>query len=173
VYPVTDGMTTPFSAVTFFDADETLVFDEPMNLSVFEGRLEEDLPSQNLFYAIRIDGTFSYVKARSVPKQEEPYPRLSDAVAEQSIFEFHNTTGSLVGFWTPALAKGINVPGYHLHYITEGRTGGGHVLELEFERAEVMLDITPGFHMLLPTKGDFLAVDLGGDLGSDLEMVEK
>jgi len=173
VIPVTDEMTTPFAAVTFFDHDDTLVFDEPMNLSVFEKRLEERLPSQNLFYAIRIDGTFPYIKARNVPKQEKPYPPLADAVEEQAVFEFRNTTGSLIGFWTPELAKGVNIPGYHLHYITDDRTGGGHILELEFDRAEVKIDQTAGFSMLLPTEGEFLAVDLGGDLQSDLEKVEK
>ncbi|MFC2032792.1 acetolactate decarboxylase, partial [Chloroflexota bacterium] len=32
--------------------------------------------SSNIFYAIKIEGMFSYVKTRSVPAQEKPYPPL-------------------------------------------------------------------------------------------------
>ena len=101
-----------------FEADKNFLLEDPMNLTEFEQYLDLNLPSENLFYAIKIDGNFSYLKARSVPKQEKPYPKLSDAVSNQTIFEFENVSGTLVGFRTPEYVKGVNVPGYHLHFIT-------------------------------------------------------
>lgn len=126
------------------------------------------------FYAVKVDGNFSYVKARSVPpRQEKPYLQLADAVSSQSVFEFENVSGTLVGFRTPEYVKGVNVPGYHLHFITENRSAGGHVLDLEMEKGDAALDITSIFLMELPASGDFYNAELGQNLQEDLEKVEK
>ncbi|AKB33785.1 Alpha-acetolactate decarboxylase [Methanosarcina siciliae HI350] len=172
-YPVSGEMTTPFATVTFFEADENFRLEEPVNLTELEAFLDLKLPSENLFYAVRVDGNFSYIKARSVPRQEKPYPKLADAVSTQSVFEFENISGTLVGFRTPEYVKGVNVPGYHLHFITEDRRAGGHVLDLEMENGDASLDITSAFFMELPTSGDFYNVELGQDLQADMEKVEK
>jgi acetolactate decarboxylase len=50
-------------------------------------------------------------------KTEEGVPLLK-AAAVQPEFEFHNIPGTLVGFWTPQYAKNLNVPGYHLHFLS-------------------------------------------------------
>lgn len=172
-YPVSGETTTPFATVTYFEVDENLRLEEPANLTELEEILDLNLPSENLFYAVRIDGNFSYVKARSVPRQEKPYPKLADAISTQSVFEFKNVSGTLVGFRTPEYAKGINVPGYHLHFITADKSAGGHVLDLEMEDGNASLDITRAFLMELPASGDFYDVELGQDLQDDLEKVEK
>jgi acetolactate decarboxylase len=172
-YPVSGETTTPFATVTYFEADENFRIEEPANLTELEAFLDLNLPSKNLFYAVRIDGNFSYIKARSVPRQEKPYPELADAVSDQTVFEFENISGTLVGFRTPEYAKGVNVPGYHLHFITSDRSAGGHVLDLEMEKGDAAFDITREFLMELPASGDFFNVELGQDLQGDLEKVEK
>ncbi|KLK87364.1 alpha-acetolactate decarboxylase [Methanoculleus sediminis] len=171
-YPVAGNATTPFAVATFFDSDMTVPIDAPMNLTALESRVQAELPSKNLFYAIRVDGTFPHLVTRSVPAQEKPYPRLADVTANQTVFTFENVTGTAVGFWTPALAKGVNVPGYHLHFITGDRTAGGHVLDMVLAEGTVQVDTTTNFTMALPASGDFWTVDLSGDLSGDLEQVE-
>lgn len=172
-YPVSENMTTPFATVTYFETDETIRFEKPMNLTELEQYLDLNLPSENFFYAVKIDGNFSYLKARSVPKQEPPYRKLADVVANQTVFEFENVSGTLVGFRTPDYVTSINVPGYHLHFITENRSAGGHVLEFELENGTAALDATPAFFMELPTSYSFAKVELGKDLKSEMETVEK
>jgi acetolactate decarboxylase len=172
-YPVSDNLTTPFATVTHFETDESFRLEKPMNLTELEQYLDRNLPSENLFYAIRVDGNFSYLKARSVPKQKKPYPKLADAVSNQTIFEFRNVSGTLVGFRTPDYVSGINVPGYHIHFLSANRSAGGHVLELELENGTAALDTTTAFFMELPTSGNFSKVELGQDLKTDLETVEK
>ncbi len=172
-YPVSGEITTPFATVTYFEADETFRLEKSANLSELEDFLDLNLPSENLFYAVKVDGNFSYVKARSVPRQEKPYLQLADAVSSQSVFEFENVSGTLVGFRTPEYVKGVNVPGYHLHFITENRSAGGHVLDLEMEKGDAALDITSIFLMELPASGDFYNAELGQNLQEDLEKVEK
>jgi acetolactate decarboxylase len=172
-YPVQGNMTTPFSTVTYFEADQTIAVQNASNYTMLSSQISDELPSINSFYALRIDGTFPYVKTRSVPAQEKPYPLLANATKNQSVFEFTNVTGTVVGVWAPEFSKGLNVPGYHLHFITADRKAGGHILDLKVDRADVMVDITPGFAMQLPTTGDFYNVDLSQDLQSELKKIEN
>ena len=172
-YPVKNNSTSPFATVTYFETDETATVLGASNFTEFGSQLDKQFPSRNVFYALKIDGTFPYIKTRSVPKQEKPFPRLADAVESQSVFELHNVTGTVVGIWAPEFSKGLNVPGYHLHFITADRTAGGHILDLQIDRAEVEVDITSGFTMELPTKGDFYRIDLTQDLQSELLKIEQ
>jgi acetolactate decarboxylase len=172
-YPVSDNMTTPFATVTYFKADEGYRLEKPMNLTALEQYLDRDLPSENFFYAIQVNGNFSYLKVRSVPKQEKPYRKLADVVSNQTVFEFKNVSGTLVGFKTPEYVSGINVPGYHLHFIALNRSIGGHVLELELGNGTALIDTKTAFYMELPTSGNFARVELGQDLKSELKTVEK
>ena len=48
------------------------------------------------------------VQTRSVPKQTEPYPPLVDVTSEQIVFEYKDVQGTLVGFWCPEYAEGVN-----------------------------------------------------------------
>jgi acetolactate decarboxylase len=172
-YPVQGNMTSPFSTVTYFQADQNITIKNAGNFTELSRQIDEKLPSKNAFFALRIDGTFPYVKTRSVPRQEEPYPRLADAVKNQSVFEFTNVTGTVVGIWAPEFSKGLNVPGYHLHFITADRKAGGHILDLQVDDAEAKVDVTAGFAMELPTKGDFYNVDLTQDLQSEIKKIEN
>lgn len=171
-YPVSDSSMTPFATVTYFERDLTANI-TASNLTELCSALDAILPSKNLFYAIRIDGTFPYVKTRSIAKQYRPYQPLAELTANQSIFEFRSVNGSIVGFYTPEYVKGLNVPGYHLHLITSDRSAGGHILDLSLNSSLVQLDITNEFEMILPTSGDFVGVDLTQDLGEEVEKVER
>jgi acetolactate decarboxylase len=150
-YPVPDSMTTPFAVVTVFDADKTLPSQEGMDYEGLKNYLDEVIPDKSIFYAVKIEGIFNYIKTRSVPKQQEPYPPLVEVVKEQTIFEFHNIEGTIVGFRSPDSVKGgVNVPGYHLHFITADRKAGGHLLACQLQDATIALDYTSEFYMVLP-----------------------
>jgi len=128
-YLIPDTMKTPFAEVTFFNPDTTLKIRESIeNYDQLKSYLNRLLSIKNIFYAIKIEGTFSYIKTRSVPGQKKPYPLLVNVVKHQATFEFHQVKGTMVGFWCPAYVKGISVPGYHFHFITADRKAGGHVL---------------------------------------------
>ncbi len=172
-YPVNDTTTTPFAAVTFFETDTRKNISEPMNMTLTEEYLSEMMPNKNIMYGIKINGTFEYVKTRSVPKQEKPYPKLVEVTKNQPTFEIEQVNGVIVGYWLPAYVDGINVPGYHLHFINEDRTAGGHVLEFDIIEGEVEIDNTYDFFMDLPESNDFQDVDLSSDKASELEQVEK
>ena len=171
-HPVGDSMLTPFAAVTFFDRDKTGTIDREMDLAGLEGYLDDMLPSKNMFYAVRLDGTFYSMKTRSVPKQTKPYPKLVDVVAKQPTFEFADVKGTIIGFWCPYFAKSVNVPGYHLHFINAERTRGGHVLDCRIKGGSAALDITPKFSLSLPQSYEFRQTDFSGT-SQDLKTVEQ
>jgi acetolactate decarboxylase len=150
-YPVPDFMTTPFAVVTPFEADQIVSVQDGMDYEGLQRYLDGLISDTGIFYAVKIEGLFKYIKTRSVPRQKEPYPPLSEAVKDQTIFEFHNIKGIIVGFRCPDFVKGgINVPGYHLHFITADRKAGGHLLACQIQQGTIALDDTSKFYMVLP-----------------------
>ncbi len=174
-YGVPPDQRTPFATVLFFEAEIEWDLDSPMRRRAFEEMLGERAPKKNGFYAIRLDGRFSWMKVRSVPRQEKPYPTLLEVVKNQPVFEFENVSGSLIGFRLPDYTVGINVPGYHLHFIDDERTCGGHVTDFTLERGKLQIDNTNNLHLEIPeASGDFDAADLSsGDVGSDIKSAES
>ena len=109
-----------------------------------------------------------------MPKQQEPYPPLVEVVKKQTIFEFHDIEGTIVGFRCPDSVKGVNVPGYHLHFITADRKAGGHLLDCELQEATIALDYTSEFYMVLPQhESARQKSDLSKDRSEELKKVEQ
>jgi acetolactate decarboxylase len=172
-YPVKNSMKTPFAVVTFFAPDKTVMLDTTDNYTQLKTYLDGLLPSRNIFYAIKAEGKFKYIKTRSVPGQNKPYPPLVQVVKKQSFFEFQDIEGTIVGFRSPDYVQGINVPGYHMHFITQDRKAGGHLLECRIQNVKVEIDNIHNFFMALPHGGEFYRADLAQDEKKDLETVEK
>jgi acetolactate decarboxylase len=164
---------TAFAAVTFFDEDLVFDLDGPVSLSGLEAAIEEALPSRNYPVAVIVKGRFTNLTARSVDAQTEPYPPLVQATASQHLFTFDRTEGTLVGFYLPPYMAGANVAGFHLHYLSDDRTGGGHLLDCTAEGVRVALDITPGVRITLPRDGGFTAADLSGDRSGEVNTAER
>ncbi|MDO9627293.1 MAG: acetolactate decarboxylase [Methanobacteriaceae archaeon] len=142
----------PFVMLTYFDAYNTTIVNSS-NGSDLENSLNKTFPQSNIFYAIKIEGNFSHIKARSVPEQNPPYKNLSEVIKNQTVFEFNNTNGTIVGFWCPNNMGGINNPGFHFHFISQNKTEGGHVLEFAVDNATMQVDDTPKFYMNIPMNG--------------------
>jgi len=173
-YQVPDTVETPFACVTSFEADREEQLPRSMDYEQLGDFLDTILPTPNIFYAIRIDGSFDYMKTRSVPRQDKPYPPLAEVTKNQPVFEFSGVEGTIVGFRCPVYVQGVNVPGYHLHFLTKEGAGGGHVLEFQVEEAIASVDYTSAFLMILPDEdGDFYEVDLTQGGSGELEEVKR
>ncbi len=172
-YPVDLAQKTPFCEVTFFKAEKVLDLSDPLDLAQLEKRLLSQIPSGNFPYAIKIIGKFSYVKTRSVPRQEKPYPPLVEVAKRQAVFEFKDVDGIIVGFYHPNYLAGINVAGYHCHFLTADRKAGGHLLDCRIKQVRVELEQLEDFRLRLPGTAAFAQTDLGGDKKQEIEKVEK
>ena len=169
---IDDSALTPFACVTFYDPLSHDEIDREMDYAAFLEWLYGLLPSPNLFYAIRINGVFAYVKARSVPKQDS-YRPLVEVAKQQATFEFHDVEGTLAGFFTPYFMSSLSVPGLHLHFLSADLRQGGHLLECAPRKALVGVQMIATLELSLPISLDYLTWDFSRDIGQDLDKVEK
>jgi acetolactate decarboxylase len=172
--PVQPEELTPFAAVTFFESDSSEQLSGPMTRDEFEAHLTANVPSPNIFYALRIDGRFSSLRTRTVARQSRPYRPLVQATSEQTVNEFLDIGGVVAGFRAPDYAQGITVGGYHLHFIDDSRTRGGHVLDFTLQEGLLRVELEAGLHVELPTSSEFLEADLSGrDLDKEITKAER
>ena len=160
-------------SIVFFNPTQKIHLEESLAYQDLSRVLDPLLPTENLIYALRIDGVFEYIKTRSVPRQKKPYPKLMEVVKTQPVFEFKNVRGTLIGFRFPHYMKGLNVPGYHFHFLTDDRKGGGHVLDWKIDDMDIKIAEVPAFHMVIPRTDEFYKIDLSQDKTTDLVKVEK
>jgi len=154
---------TPFAVVTFFDEDQRIEAVNVESLGELARTIDRRRPTKNLFYALRVEGVFDYVKVRSVPAQKKPYRPLAEAVKEQTVFEYRQISGALVGFWSPSFVGRAGVPGYHFHFISADKGAGGHVLDLRFKTLNIQMDRCLSLSVNTPENGDYFSADLEGE----------
>ena len=171
VQEVGDDALTPFAAITRFTPEPAIVLDQCTDISGLTSRFDTLRRSDNLFFSLRVDGRFSYVHARAMCPTEEGVP-LVRAAAVQPEFEFMDIEGTLVGFWSPEYAKALNVPGYHLHFISADRTRGGHLLQFRGSNLRLQIQREGDYHLALPETEDFLNAELRRDPAGDLAQAE-
>lgn len=157
---VANSELTPFAAVTYFTPDITIEAPNTLTAAQLKAMIDQSRGSDNLPYAVRISGTFTSVKTRSVAAQTPPYRPLTEVLKSQIEFPFENITGTIVGFWLPSYMNGANAGGYHLHFLTADGTRGGHLLDFTTSSVTVSLDETAQWLTQLPTKGEFISSGL-------------
>ena len=180
-YRVTsDGLVTtvdgdhlvPYAVVTRFRPEFAKQSQQFKTFSELVAACDALRSSENLFYAFRVEGEFSFMKTR-VMKAVPHGTGLKAASSGQQEFTFRDQKGTLVGLWSPGFAGSFSVPGYHFHFLSADRKKGGHVLECE------AVDVTIGgcamheMHVSLPETAEFLRADLSRDPSDDLMRAER
>jgi len=168
VYSIGGDEQSPFACVTFFSPDTFDDIESNIESTDFYNFLNRLIPSENMLYAIRIDGVFGHIRTRAVPKSEN-YRPLVEATKNQPVFDFYDIKGSLAGFYTPRFMESLNAPGYHLHFLTEDRQHGGHLIECSLKNVRIGIQHVPKLEVGLPLTLDFLTADLTRDIGKDLD----
>lgn len=163
-----------FGAVAKFDESVREV--ELKNISdietlkqALEPYVKED---QNIFYMIKAKGVFKTMHVRSCFASEKPYPTLSEVAQDQREFHFENTRGDVIAVWCPKYVNGINLPGWHFHYLSGDKTQGGHILGLSADSLRVKINKIERFDLTLPQNPEFAQRDLCEDLSAKTAAVE-
>ncbi len=165
---------TPFAVVTRFAPSVDVEIAGASDHEALLSRLDDLVPADAASAAIRIDGRFELVRARSVPRQSPPYRPLTEVVAEQHVFELHDVAGTMLGFRFPNYAEGIEVSGYHLHFIGEDRGRGGHVLGSRAAGPlRVRIDPSSELHVELPPGVELADPDVAAATHAAVERVER
>jgi acetolactate decarboxylase len=173
LHPVPADAKTPFAVVARFEPTIDVEFEGPLAHQALLAHIDELVPAGAASCAIRVDGRFELLRARSVPRQRPPYRPLTEVVAEQRVFELSEVEGTMVGFRFPAYAEGTEVAGYHLHFVDAARRRGGHVLDSRCGRARVRLDPSDDLHVELPPRIDLADPDLAASTHAAVEAVER
>jgi acetolactate decarboxylase len=156
-YEVGDDVKTPFACVTFFRPMSTDEIDGELDYAGFKNLLDRIIPSENMFFAIRIDGEFEHISGWTVPKQECQRPI---AEVKPCPFEYRQITGMLAGFYAPRFIKSFVMSGYHLHFLSADRRVGGHLYQCRPTRLHISLQFISKLELSLPITLDYLTAKL-------------
>lgn len=168
----TDDQHVPFAVVTRFLPEQRLELGEIASVADLYARLDALRTSDNLFYAVRIDGRFAHIHNRVACKAAGG-EGLVAATGHQAEFTDRDIEGSLIGFWTPAYARTIGIAGWHLHFISRDRNHGGHLLGLSGAGWRVGWTAIDDMRVAIPETAAFLAADLAHDPSAALDKAER
>jgi len=167
-------MKAPFAEVSFFHSSSKARFVKPESgLDGLKASLNGLMTNQNRPYAVKVSGTFDFIMVRSVPRQAKPYKPLTEVVKHQSVFRFNNIKGTLVGYWLPDSMGNLNVPGYHLHFISADGRHGGHLLDCRLSEADMEIDSINGVDLISQPGVALLDENHEEIHKEDLDAVEK
>ena len=141
------------------------------SMADFTAAVDASRPSENLFVGIRADGPVRETGAAGgvcrrtgggAGRGDRPPERIHG-------WRRGGVPGRVLG---AALCPSGRRPGYHFHFISEDRTFGGHLLDMEAGQLEVGIHIESDLHIAIPETEEFLTADLSGDHHDALHQAE-
>jgi len=118
-------------------------------------RIEEDF-GLNSIHIARIDGWFESVHARAGAPYRSQHVTLKNILSKtQKDFCFERLYGTLVCVYYPDYMDGINAAGWHLHFISQDRTLGGHIFQVSLSSGECLLQKMDRIEIQLPREAAF------------------
>lgn len=141
---------TPFAVVCHFTPTAVREIDSPLDGDQLRAALDAMAPPAASVIAVRVDGAFTDLAVRSVERQEPPYRPLREVVAHQHETRLADAHGTLIGFRFPDATAGVEVPGHHLHFISDDRRVGGHVMSVTLLSGRLAVDPCDELHVELP-----------------------
>ena len=156
-----DTMLIPYLNATFFDKEFSFDINDRINYDSLRKKIERHFPSHNFFYAFKIHGEFDSLKLGSLQRQERPYLQgLDSLLPKRPTFNHTNIPGTMVGFYSPDFIGDINVAGFHLHFLSDDKKVGGHVMEFTGKNFKVDMDKLTSYRFVLPETKDYDTVNL-------------
>jgi alpha-acetolactate decarboxylase len=163
---VNDSSIAPFGMVTHFEPTMLGTVEFADTHELFQHLCEVFPDAKNHYLAIRLDGTFKSVVTRTVGGQSFSDEGVVEVAKRQAMHRFKDSVrGTAIGFRSPAYMQGIGAASNHLHFITDDRTHGGHILSLATDgHVGISAAAISGIHLELPTDDpDFNAAELPCD----------
>jgi len=152
---------TPFATVTPFKADDHFDVRHITDSEALLNKVQQHALSDNIFIAVKITGKFEMMHVRMMPKQEPPYTKLIESAKRQPEYTREQVYGTVVGFYSPQLFHGIAAGGFHLHFVDDEKSFGGHVLDFELNHGSVDLSNIETLEQHFPVENQtFLETDI-------------
>lgn len=172
-----DERGVPFAEVAYMDGCREFELSGDYDMQKLKdelnNRIEEDF-GLNSMHVIQISGTFEKIYARSEAPYRSHHVSLKEMLeTTQKSFEFSQISGSLVGVYYPDYMDGINAAGWHLHFVNNERTKGGHVYEIKMKQGKVRLVKKSRIEIQLPKDAAFDTYALKNASDKEIKQVEQ
>lgn len=165
---------TSLSFVTFFKPNASFVIEKKTDGKSLLEQISKTLSNKNAMYAIKISGKFNHIKTRAFPPvKNEPFPVLTSIFDTQKTFDFSEKEGVLIGYYLPEYLNGINVKGFHFHFLSTDKKYGGHVLNFTGENLKIEMAELKSFELETSKHKDFQNFKFNTKDNDDLKRVEK
>ncbi|MEO6329236.1 MAG: acetolactate decarboxylase [Ginsengibacter sp.] len=156
-----DSVDISYLNTTFFEKKFSFQIDKHTSYDSIRKEIELHFPSRNFFYAFKIHGEFDTLKLGSIQKQQKPYPQgLDSLIPNRPKFNHTNISGTMVGFYCPDFIGEINVAGFHLHFLSDDKKTGGHVMEFTGKNFKIEMNKLTTYCFVLPETEDYNKVNL-------------
>ena len=166
----------PFAAVATLCGEQQFPVPNLADIEAIRTELTRKIEERfglNSMHVVRIDGLFEKVDARSEAPYRSHHISLKEVLGQtQKAFLFEEIRGSLVGVYFPDYMDGINMPGWHLHFLSEDRSKGGHVFDVSIREGEARVDKICSIFIQLPESAAFDTYSLKQDLQDEIKSVE-
>ncbi len=158
--------TTPYAVSTFFEEDGFVNISDTINYEKLKTIILDTKSSENYFYAFKITGKFDSILCGGAPKQDKPYTKtLGEIVSARPKFTGENISGTIVGFYSPAYVGEVTLAGFHLHFISDDRSIGGHLIDFKSSDLKISFDETKSMTFDLQDNTTFKEANLKSGQG--------
>lgn len=143
----------PFAAVAHFTPDIEFEIDGDFTITRMQEEIVKRLPSFNKPFGIQIHGLMAEIQLGGALKlSENDTTGLAKLMATRPVYHVAGISGTLVGFYNPTFMINIDLSPFHLHFISDDRSVGGHVISGKSGTAKikVRVDTKVGYELLFP-----------------------
>ncbi len=173
---VNNDVGVPFAAVARLYGEQQFSLGSITDIEVLRRELTNRIEERfglNSMHIVKIDGHFDKVDARSEAPYRSHHVSLKEMLKKnQNAFIFENIKGSLVGVYFPDYMDGINMPGWHLHFLSEDKSKGGHVFDMSLRDGAAKIDKISNMYIKIPREAAFDTYSLKQDLHEEIKSVE-
>ena len=166
----------PFAAVARLYGDQEFPLNDMPDIDSVRTELTRKIEERfglNSMHVVKIEGLFKKVDARSEAPYRSHHVPLKEVLGQtQKAFIFEEIRGSLVGVYFPDYMDGINMPGWHLHFLSEDKSVGGHVFDVCIREGAASVDKITNMVIKLPDSPAFDTYSLKQDLQDEIKSVE-
>lgn len=156
-----------------FSPDFSFELEGVVDQRSMEERISAQLDNPNGMYAFRITGKFEQMSTRAFPPlPKDCHTPTSELMGREHVFEYADTEGIIVTTWIPAWLDGINIPGYHSHFISTDGTQGGHVLSFTGRDMKVEVCIVTGLCLSVQYSDEFRRFNFNKVSSDDIHRLE-
>ncbi|WP_200974824.1 acetolactate decarboxylase [Echinicola sp. 20G] len=137
-----DTMISPFTSLSFFNADTTMTFPFTGDFEDLKRNIEGILPSRNVPYAIKVRSQWSEITVGGAkPVETTDTTELAVLMKSRPQYQAENIQGMMIGFFTPSLMSNVDLSPFHFHFLSEDKKFAGHLIKGSILNAELHIQI--------------------------------